>query len=174
MEIKLDDKYKLKNGICFLTGSQALVRIPIVQIRKDIQNNLNTACYISGYRGSPLGGYDQQILKNIDYLKKHNIHFQPGINEELAATSLWGTQQSNFYGEAKYDGVFGIWYGKGPGVDRSGDALKHANLAGTSHKGGVLALMGDDHICESSTTSHQSEFAMVDAMIPFFNPSGVQ
>ncbi len=174
MEIKLDDKYKLESGIRFLTGSQALVRIPIVQIRKDIRNNLNTACYISGYRGSPLGGYDQQILKNIDYLKNHNIYFQPGINEELAATSLWGTQQSNLRGEGKFDGVFGVWYGKGPGVDRAGDALKHVNLAGTSKYGGVLALMGDDHICESSTTSHQSEFAMIDAMIPFFNPSGVQ
>ena len=174
MEIKLDDKYQLESGVRFLTGSQALVRIPIVQIRKDIRNNLNTACYISGYRGSPLGGYDQQILKNIDYLKTHNIHFQPGINEELAATSLWGTQQSNLRGKGRFDGVFGIWYGKGPGVDRAGDALKHVNLAGTSKYGGVLALMGDDHICESSTTSHQSEFAMVDAMIPFFNPGGVQ
>ena len=174
MEIKLEDKYKLEDGIRFLTGSQALVRLPLVQIRKDSRKNLKTACYISGYRGSPLGGYDQQILKNIDYLKANNVHFQPGINEELAATSLWGTQQSNLRGEGKFDGVFGIWYGKGPGVDRAGDALKHVNLAGTSKSGGVLALMGDDHICESSTTSHQSEFAMVDAMIPFFNPSGVQ
>ena len=151
-----------------------MVRLPIVQRRRDKKNNLDTAGYISGYRGSPLGNYDKQVYLNRKYLKKHNIHFQPGINEELAATSLWGTQQSNFYGEAKYDGVFGIWYGKGPGVDRSGDALKHANLAGTSHKGGVLALMGDDHICESSSTSHQSEFAMVDAMIPVLHPSGVQ
>lgn len=174
MEIKLEDKYKLEDGIRFLTGTQALVRLPLVQIRKDSRKNLKTACYISGYRGSPLGGYDQQILKNIDYLKANNVHFQPGINEELAATSLWGTQQSNLRGEGKFDGVFGIWYGKGPGVDRAGDALKHVNLAGTSKNGGVLALMGDDHICESSTTSHQSEFAMVDAMIPFFNPSGVQ
>ena len=174
MVTKLEDKYTLENGIRFLTGTQALVRIPLVQIRKDNKNNLNTACYISGYRGSPLGGYDQQILKNIDYLNANNIQFQPGINEELAATSLWGTQQSNLRGEGKYDGVFGIWYGKGPGVDRAGDALKHVNLAGTSKYGGVLALMGDDHICESSTTSHQSEFAMIDAMIPFFNPSGVQ
>ena len=174
MQINLEDKYKLENGIRFLTGTQALVRIPLVQIRKDNKNNLKTACYISGYRGSPLGGYDQQILNNIDYLKANNINFQPGINEELAATSLWGTQQSNLRGEGKYDGVFGIWYGKGPGVDRAGDALKHVNLAGTSKYGGVLALMGDDHICESSTTSHQSEFAMIDAMIPFFNPSGVQ
>ena len=174
MVTKLEDKYTLENGIRFLTGTQALVRIPLVQIRKDNKNNLKTACYISGYRGSPLGGYDQQILKNIDYLNANNIQFQPGINEELAATSLWGTQQSNLRGEGKYNGVFGIWYGKGPGVDRAGDALKHVNLAGTSKYGGVLALMGDDHICESSTTSHQSEFAMIDAMIPFFNPSGVQ
>ena len=174
MEIKLEDKYKLEDGIRFLTGSQALVRLPLVQIRRDKRKNLKTACYISGYRGSPLGGYDQQILKNSDLLKANNIYFQPGINEELAATSLWGTQQSNLRGEGKYDGVFGIWYGKGPGVDRAGDALKHVNLAGTSKNGGVLALMGDDHICESSTTSHQSEFAMIDAMIPFFNPSGVQ
>ena len=174
MQINLEDKYHLEDGIRFLTGTQALVRIPLVQIRKDIKNNLNTACYISGYRGSPLGAYDQQILRNIEYLKSNNIYFQPGINEELAATSLWGTQQSNLRGKGKYDGVFGIWYGKGPGVDRAGDALKHVNLAGTSKNGGVLALMGDDHICESSTTSHQSEFAMIDAMIPFFNPSGVQ
>ena len=172
--MKLEDKYTLREGVRFLTGSQALVRLPLVQIRKDKHNQINTAAYISGYRGSPLGGYDQQILKNIDYLNSNNIHFQPGINEELAATSLWGTQQSNLYGKGKYDGVFGIWYGKGPGVDRAGDALKHVNLAGTSKHGGVLALMGDDHICESSTTAHQSEFAMIDAMIPFFNPSGVQ
>ena len=159
MEIKLEDKYKLKNGIRFLTGSQALVRIPIVQIRKDTQNNLNTACYISGYRGSPLGGYDQQILKNIDYLKKNNIHFQPGINEELAATSLWGTQQSNLRGEGKFDGVFGIWYGKGPGVDRSGDAFKHANSAGTSPHGGVFSISFSPHCFTSvlfSLFSHAS------------------
>ena len=174
MDISLNDKYTLEKGIRFLTGTQALVRLPLLQIRKDKKNKLKTACYISGYRGSPLGGYDQQILNNIDYLNSNSIHFQPGINEELAATSLWGTQQSNLYEEGKYDGVIGIWYGKGPGVDRAGDALKHVNLAGTSPFGGVLALMGDDHICESSTTSHQSEFAMIDAMIPIFNPSGVQ
>ncbi len=174
MEIKLEDKYKLSKGTRFLTGAQALVRVPIVQSRRDKQQNINTACYISGYRGSPLGGYDQQIIKNKKYLNENNIFFQPGINEELAATSLWGTQQVNLRKKDKYDGVFGIWYGKGPGVDRAGDALKHVNLAGTSKFGGVIALMGDDHICESSTTSHQSEFAMIDAMIPFLNPSGVQ
>ena len=153
MDISLNDKYTLEKGIRFLTGTQALVRLPLIQIRKDKNNKLKTACYISGYRGSPLGGYDQQILNNIDYLNSNNIHFQPGINEELAATSLWGTQQSNLYEEGKYDGVIGIWYGKGPGVDRAGDALKHVNLAGTSPLGGVIALMGDDHICESSTRS---------------------
>jgi len=174
MNISLSDKYTLSKGVRFLTGSQALVRLALIQIRKDKKNGIKTAGYISGYRGSPLGDYDKQILQNKTYLKNNNIFFQPGINEELAATSLWGTQQANFYGEGKFDGVFGIWYGKGPGVDRSGDALKHANLAGTSKNGGVLALMGDDHICESSTTSHQSEFAMVDAMIPILNPSGVQ
>ena len=174
MEIKLEDKYKLSKGTRFLTGAQALVRVPIVQSRRDKQQNINTACYISGYRGSPLGGYDQQIIKNKKYLNENNIFFQPGINEELAATSLWGTQQVNLRKKDKYDGVFGIWYGKGPGVDRAGDALKHVNLAGTSKFGGVIALMGDDHICESSTTSHQSEFGMIDAMIPFLNPSGVQ
>ena len=160
MDIKLEDKYKLSKGTRFLTGAQALVRVPIVQARRDKKKNLNTACYISGYRGSPLGGYDQQIIKNKKYLNENNIFFQPGINEELAATSLWGTQQVNLRKKDKYDGVFGIWYGKGPGVDRAGDALKHVNLAGTSKFGGVIALMGDDHICESSTTSHQSEFAM--------------
>ena len=132
MEINLNDKYSLNEGVRFLTGTQALVRLPLVQIRRDQINKLNTACYISGYRGSPLGGYDQQILKNIDYLNNNNIHFQPGINEELAATSLWGTQQSNLNGEGKIDGVIGIWYGKGPGVDRAGAALKHVNLAGSS------------------------------------------
>ena len=174
MNITLNDKYILKEGVRFLTGSQALVRLSLAQKRRDIKKGINTAGYISGYRGSPLGGFDQQILKNIEYLNENNIFFQPGINEELAATSLWGTQQSNLYGEGKYDGVFGIWYGKGPGVDRAGDALKHVNLSGTSKFGGVIALMGDDHICESSTTSHQSEFAMIDAMIPVLNPSGVQ
>ena len=174
MNINLDDKYTLSKGYRFLTGSQALVRLPIVQRRRDEKNKINSAAYISGYRGSPLGTYDKQVLLAKKYLEKHKIYFQPGINEELAATSLWGTQQANFYGEGKFDGVFGLWYGKGPGVDRSGDALKHSNLAGTSQHGGILALMGDDHTCESSSTLHQSEFAMIDAMIPILNPSGVQ
>ena len=174
MKLELNDKYTLFKGFRFLTGSQALVRLSIVQRRRDVKNKIKSAGYISGYRGSPLGNLDKQVLQAKRFLQDYNVHFQPGINEELGATSLWGTQQANFYGEGKYDGVFGMWYGKGPGVDRSGDALKHANLAGTSRYGGVLALMGDDHTCESSSEMHQSEFAMVDAMIPVLNPSGVQ
>ena len=114
------------------------------------------------------------MVLNRKLLEEHHVRFNPGVNEDLAATSIWGTQQAELHGQGRYDGVFGLWYGKGPGVDRSGDALRHANLAGTSARGGVLALMGDDHTCESSTTCHQSEFAMMDAMIPVFNPAGVQ
>ena len=172
--VSLVDKYTLKKGYAFMTGIQALVRLPLVQRELDLKAGLNTAGYISGYRGSPLGGYDQQLELNTKLLSEYHVKFQPGVNEDLAATALWGTQQTELGGEGKYDGVFGIWYGKGPGVDRSGDALRHANYAGTSKFGGVLALMGDDHTCESSTTCHQSELAMVDAMIPILNPSGVQ
>ena len=172
--VSLVDKYTLKKGYAFMTGIQALVRLPLVQRELDLKAGLNTAGYISGYRGSPLGGYDQQLELNTKLLNEYHVKFQPGVNEDLAATALWGTQQTELGGEGKYDGVFGIWYGKGPGVDRSGDALRHANYAGTSKFGGVLALMGDDHTCESSTTCHQSELAMVDAMIPILNPSGVQ
>ena len=172
--VSLVDKYTLKKGYAFMTGIQALVRLPLVQRELDLKAGLNTAGYISGYRGSPLGGYDQQLELNTKLLNEYQVKFQPGVNEDLAATALWGTQQTELGGEGKYDGVFGVWYGKGPGVDRSGDALRHANYAGTSKFGGVLALMGDDHTCESSTTCHQSELAMVDAMIPILNPSGVQ
>jgi indolepyruvate ferredoxin oxidoreductase len=172
--VSLVDKYTLKKGYAFMTGIQALVRLPLVQRELDLKAGLNTAGYISGYRGSPLGGYDQQLELNTKLLNEYQVKFQPGVNEDLAATALWGTQQTKLGGEGKYDGIFGIWYGKGPGVDRSGDALRHANYAGTSKFGGVLALMGDDHTCESSTTCHQSELAMVDAMIPILNPSGVQ
>ena len=172
--VLLVDKYTLREGYAFMTGIQALVRLPLVQRELDLKAGLNTAGYISGYRGSPLGGYDQQLELNTKLLNEYQVKFQPGVNEDLAATALWGTQQTELGGEGKYDGVFGIWYGKGPGVDRSGDALRHANYAGTSKFGGVLALMGDDHTCESSTTCHQSELAMVDAMIPILNPSGVQ
>ncbi|MEK6209211.1 MAG: indolepyruvate ferredoxin oxidoreductase family protein [Pseudomonadota bacterium] len=173
-QVSLDDKYALQEGRVFLTGTQALVRMPMMQHLRDKAAGANTACYISGYRGSPLGGYDQQLWAAKKLLAGHNIVFQPGVNEDLAATACWGTQQAHFEGDNKYDGVFAIWYGKGPGVDRTGDAFRHGNLAGSAALGGVLCLMGDDHTCESSTTAHQSEFAMVDAMIPILNPAGVQ
>jgi indolepyruvate ferredoxin oxidoreductase len=177
MELKtvtLDDKYTLKKGRIFITGTQALVRLPLAQQERDSQQGHNTAGYISGYRGSPLGTLDDQLGKAKKHLQAHNVVFVPGINEDLAATAVWGSQQAEIGGEGKYDGVFALWYGKGPGVDRTGDAFRHGNLAGTSRLGGVVALMGDDHTCESSTTCHQSEFAMVDAMIPVLSPAGVQ
>ena len=173
-EVHIDDKYVLAEGRIFVTGIQALVRLPMLQHTHDKLAGLNTAGFISGYRGSPLGALDQQLKRAEEFLDPHDITFVPGVNEDLAATSLWGTQQAELGGEGRYDGVFGMWYGKGPGVDRSGDALRHANLAGTSPNGGVLALLGDDHACESSTTANQSEYAMVDAMIPVLNPAGVQ
>jgi indolepyruvate ferredoxin oxidoreductase len=174
LDVTLNDKYALDKGRIFITGTQALVRLPMMQQRRDAAAGYNTAGYISGYRGSPLGGYDQQLFAAGKLLKEHNIHFQPGVNEDLAATACWGTQQAHLDGQNKFDGVFAIWYGKGPGVDRTGDVFRHGNLAGTAPLGGVLVLMGDDHTCESSTTAHQSEFAMVDAMIPILNPAGVQ
>jgi indolepyruvate ferredoxin oxidoreductase len=173
-DVKLSDKYLLDSGRIFLTGTQALVRLPLMQQRRDAAEGVKTGCYISGYRGSPLGAFDQQLVSAQKLLKEHHIHFQPGVNEDLAATACWGSQQTQLNGDSEFDGVFAIWYGKGPGVDRTGDAFRHGNLAGTSPKGGVICLMGDDHTCESSTTAHQSEFAMVDAMIPVLNPAGVQ
>lgn len=172
--VSLDDKYTAESGQVFMTGTQALVRLPLDQRRRDLKAGLNTAGFITGYRGSPLGGYDQQLTKANKHLKEHHILFRPGVNEDLAATAVWGSQQSGLYGDGKYDGVFGIWYGKGPGVDRSGDAFKHANAAGTLKHGGVLAFAGDDHMAKSSTSAHQSEFAFVDAFIPVLAPSGVQ
>ena len=173
-KVTLDDKYTLDSGRIFLTGVQALVRLPLMQQRRDTANGLRTAGYVSGYRGSPLGTYDAELGKAKRFLDEANVVFVPGVNEDLAATAVWGTQQAEIGGEGKFDGVFSIWYGKGPGVDRSGDAFRHANLAGSSKHGGVLVLMGDDHTCESSTTCHQSEFALVDAAIPILSPSGVQ
>ena len=145
-----------------------------MQQERDRLAGLNTAGYVSGYRGSPLGGLDQQFMRAKAALERHNVLFQSGLNEDLAATAIWGTQQAELRGEGKYDGVFGMWYGKGPGVDRTGDVFRHANFAGSSKNGGVLALMGDDHTAESSTTAHQSEFHFVDVMIPILNPAGVQ
>jgi indolepyruvate ferredoxin oxidoreductase len=173
-KVTLDDKYDLTQERVFVTGYQALIRLTLMQKERDRRAGLNTAGYVSGYRGSPLGGLDQQFLRAKPFLDRHDIVFQPGINEDLAATALWGTQQAELRGEGKYDGVFGMWYGKGPGVDRTGDVFRHANFAGTSPRGGVLALMGDDHTAESSTTAHQSEYHFVDVMIPILNPAGVQ
>jgi indolepyruvate ferredoxin oxidoreductase len=172
--VTLDDKYDLARSRILLTGTQAVVRLALMQAARDRRIGKRTAGYVTGYRGSPLGGLDQQFWRSQKALEPANILFQPAINEDLAATALWGAQQAELRGEGRYDGVFGIWYGKGPGVDRSGDALRHANLAGTSPWGGVVALMGDDHTCESSTTAHQSEYAFVDAMIPILSPAGVQ
>jgi indolepyruvate ferredoxin oxidoreductase len=172
--VTLDDKYDLEQECVFITGTQAVVRLALMQKERDRRVGLNTGGFVTGYRGSPLGSLDQQFERAHALLQPKDIVFQPGINEDLAATALWGAQQAEMRGEGRFDGVFGIWYGKGPGADRSGDALRHANLAGTSANGGVIALMGDDHTCESSTTAHQSEFAFVDAMIPILSPAGVQ
>ncbi|MBL8575378.1 MAG: indolepyruvate ferredoxin oxidoreductase family protein [Hyphomicrobiaceae bacterium] len=172
--VSLGDKYDLDTDRVFLSGTQAIIRLMLMRQARDRAAGLDTAGYISGYRGSPLGGLDQQFDRARSILEPRNIKFAPGINEDIAATALWGTQQAQMRGDGRFDGVFGIWYGKGPGVDRSGDAFKHANLAGTAPTGGVIALMGDDHTCESSTTAHQSEFAFVDAMMPVLSPAGVQ
>src|SRR5437764_5432506 len=172
--VTLDDKYTIDRGRVYLTGTQALVRLPLMQRQRDLAAGLNTACFIAGYRGSPLGGFDQAVGNARRFIERNHIRFQPGINEEMAATAVWGSQQIGLFPGAKYDGVFGMWYGKGPGVDRSGDPLKHANSAGTAPHGGVLAVAGDDHTCKSSTLAHQSEFAFIDASIPLLNPAGIE
>src|SRR5947209_15122871 len=172
--VTLDDKYTLEKGRVYLTGTQALVRLPMLQRQRDAAAGLNTACFITGYRGSPLGGFDQALWGARRFLERNQIKFQPAINEELAATAVWGTQQIRLFPGAKHDGVFAVWYGKGPGVDRSGDALKHGNSAGSAPSGGVLAIAGDDHTCKSSTLAHQSEFAFIDASIPILNPAGIE
>ena len=157
-----------------LNGAQAVARLLLAQKERDRRAGLNTAGFVSGYRGSPVGGLDLQFTRLAKPFKANDIHFEPGLNEELAATAIWGAQQAEMRGEGRFDGVFSLWYGKGPGVDRCGDVFRHANLAGTSPHGGVLALMGDDHTAESSTTAHQSEFAFVDVMMPILSPAGVQ
>lgn len=172
--VRLEDKFDLGEAHQLLTGTQAVVRLALMQKLRDRQVGLRTAGYVSGYRGSPIATLESAFTRYSDIVAANEIVFQPGLNEDLAATAIWGTQQAELRGEGKYDGVFAIWYGKGPGVDRSGDAFRHANHAGTSNYGGVLALMGDDHTCESSTSAHQSEFAFVDAMMPILNPAGVQ
>ncbi|MEM8686360.1 MAG: indolepyruvate ferredoxin oxidoreductase family protein [Pseudomonadota bacterium] len=173
-DVKIDDKYDLTKTRILTSGVQALVRLTMMQSERDRAAGHNTAGYVTGYRGSPLGGVDQQFMRAGKFLDPHNVTFQAGLNEDLAATAIWGAQQAQMRGEGAYDGVFSIWYGKGPGVDRCGDVFRHANAAGTSPLGGVLVMMGDDHAAESSTVPHQSEFALMDAMMPVLNPSGVQ
>jgi indolepyruvate ferredoxin oxidoreductase len=172
--VTLDDKYDLTRSRIFVTGFQAIVRLCLMQKERDRRAGLNTAGYVTGYRGSPLGTLDLQFIRAQRALDKYDVRFQAGINEDIAATAIWGSQQAELRGEGKFDGVFGLWYGKGPGVDRTGDVFRHANFAGTSKHGGVLALMGDDHTAESSTTAHQSEYHFIDVMIPILNPAGVQ
>ena len=174
--VTLDDKYSLDVGRAFMSGVQALVKLPMLQRQRDALQGKNTAGFISGYRGSPLGGYDQSLWKAKKHLQAQNIVFQPGVNEELAATALWGTQQLGFApaGSNKFDGVFGIWYGKGPGVDRCSDVFKHANMAGTTPWGGVLAVAGDDHVAKSSTAAHQSDHIFKACGLPVFFPASVQ
>jgi indolepyruvate ferredoxin oxidoreductase len=173
--VTLDDKYSLEHGRAFMSGTQALVRLPMLQKKRDALFGLKTGGFISGYRGSPLGGYDQALWQAKSHLAAQDIVFQPGVNEELGATAVWGTQQLDLYPESKrFDGVFGIWYGKGPGVDRCSDVFKHANLAGTAKHGGVIALAGDDHIAKSSTAAHQSDHIFKACGLPVFFPSSVQ
>jgi indolepyruvate ferredoxin oxidoreductase len=173
-DVSLDDKFDLSSRHVFMSGTQAVIRMLLMQRARDQRAGINSAGFVSGYRGSPLGGLDQQLFRSKKYLEKSGIIFQPGLNEELAATALWGAQQAELSGQGTHDGVFGLWYGKGPGVDRTTDVFRHANMAGSSKFGGVLALMGDDHTAESSTVAHQTEFNFVDTMIPILNPSGVQ
>jgi indolepyruvate ferredoxin oxidoreductase len=173
-DVTLADKYDLSKDQIFLTGTQAIVRLLLMQRERDRRAGLNTAGFVSGYRGSPLGGLDQQLFRSRKQLEQAGIIFQPGLNEELAATACWGSQQAELTGQGKHDGVFALWYGKGPGVDRTTDVFRHANLAGSSRNGGAIALMGDDHTAESSTVAHQTEFNFVDTMIPILNPAGVQ
>jgi indolepyruvate ferredoxin oxidoreductase len=173
--VTLDDKYALEHGRAFMSGVQALVRLPMLQRQRDALAGLNTAGFISGYRGSPLGGYDQALWQAKKHLAGQHIVFQPGVNEELAATAVWGTQMLDLFPQSrKFDGVFGIWYGKGPGVDRCSDVFKHANMAGTSRHGGVIAVAGDDHVAKSSTAAHQSDHIFKACGLPVFFPSDVQ
>lgn len=173
-KISLNDRFDMEKSPVLLNGTQALVRMMLMQAERDRAAGLNTAGLVTGYRGSPLGAVDLQMSKAEKFLAEKNITFQAGLNEDLAATALWGAQQAELRGEGKFDGVFGLWYGKGPGVDRSGDVMRHANMAGSSKHGGVIMAMGDDHTGESSTVLHQSEFAMVDTYMPVLSPAGVQ
>lgn len=170
---RLDDRYRREDGRIFLTGTQALVRLALMQHRLDLSRGLNTAGFISGYRGSPLGGFDQELWRQKKWLSEEHIHFEPGINEDLAATAVWGTQQIGTYRPARYDGVFAFWYGKGNGVDRTGDAFRLANAHGTQSLGGVLAFAGDDHAAQSSIIPHQTDQIFEAVMMPILNPASI-
>ncbi|MGB4063675.1 MAG: indolepyruvate ferredoxin oxidoreductase family protein [Azonexus sp.] len=174
LSASIDDKYTRHTGRVFLTGTQALIRLPMLQRERDLAAGLNTAGFISGYRGSPLGNLDLGLWKAMEHLAEHHITFQPGLNEDLAATAVWGSQQVNLFPGALYDGVFGLWYGKGPGVDRCGDVFRHANAAGSSKFGGVLVIAGDDHAAKSSTLPHQTEHFFKAVMMPVLYPANVQ
>jgi indolepyruvate ferredoxin oxidoreductase len=173
-KVSLDDKYTATSGRVYLTGIQALVRLPISQHLSDVAQGLNTAGYVSGYRGSPLSGYDTELIKAKKILEPMNIFFDPGLNEELGATAVWGSQQANLFGKGKFDGVHSIWYAKNPGLDRAGDAMKHGNFNGSSPHGGVLAVVGDDHAAKSATMPNQGDFAFMSALMPVLYPSNVQ
>ena len=166
--MQLDDRFRLERGAVYLTGIQALVRLPLDQMRRDHRAGLNTATFISGYEGSPLGGYDMALMRVRGLLDEHHVHFVPGLNEDLAATSVLGSQIFHTVGDSKYDGVLGIWYGKGPGVDRTGDVFRHGNFAGTGQHCAALALAGDDHISKSSTIPHQSDLSFYNFNMPVF------
>ncbi len=172
--ISLDDKYALEGGLAYMSGIQALVRLPIEQMRRDRRLGLRTGCMISGYEGSPLGGYDLALARAAGFLDRHGIRFLPGVNEELALTTVMGSQLFQSFPQPLYDGAVGIWYGKGPGLDRSGDALRHANFAGTGENCGALALAGDDHVSKSSSIPHQSELSLYNCAVPVLNPSSTQ
>ncbi|MFB9949523.1 indolepyruvate ferredoxin oxidoreductase family protein [Rhizobium puerariae] len=172
-KVSLDDRYTLEKGRILVSGTQALIRLPMIQRQRDLARGLNTAGYVSGYRGSPLASFDREMGKARKYLDAEHIKFQPGLNEDMAATAVWGTQQTGMFEGARYDGVFAMWYGKGPGVDRSMDVIRHANAVGTNPNGGVLLFVGDDHGAVSSTLPHQSEHNLISAMVPLLSPAGV-
>ena len=172
--ISLDDKYESREGRVHITGSQAIVRLAMMQCIRDRAAGLDTACYVTGYRGSPMHNIDKELWSAKRFLPDSNIHFQPAINEDLAATAIWGTQQATAFGDCRHDGIFSMWYGKGPGLDRSMDAIRHGHMAGSSRHGGVLVMVGDDHALTSTDAPAAHEFAFVELMMPFLYPSTVQ
>ncbi|MCT8159420.1 indolepyruvate ferredoxin oxidoreductase family protein [Pseudoruegeria sp. SHC-113] len=174
LDMTLEDRLNQQEGWVYMTGMQALVRLPIQQIRRDRAAGMNTGGYISGYRGSPVGTYDMTLQQAAAALKEHNVVFQPGVNEDLAATATWGAQQVGLFPGATVEGVFSIWYGKAPGMDRSMDPLRHANLAGTNPKGGTLLLVGDDHGAKSSTLACYSDLNFASLGMPLLAPANAQ